>query len=399
MKWKNKGCEFDELGKLFLKNNKILILGEKETTLKIKEELDFLDSTVECGEYGFIKHFLSILFGGMKKTIIIANDNRKILNKLLKIRGVEFNKNVFFASEFLKKYLSVFALYVCDKVYSGIGTCIVITTHCTLNCKYCLNLSPYIKNKSHRDFEELKKDMDIFFSCVDRVKYFSLTGGEPMLHPKYKELIEYVNKNYRHKIWEFGTVANGTMVPSDEVLMTLKNCKVELVCNDYAKSVASSSKEIFEQLVQKCSEFGLNYKAFAITRFGKFFPPKNDYTKHSEEQLNGKFNKCKNYYSGHEIKNGKLYSCCYSGFANTANVVNATESDYYDLNTQNNYPRKRELVEFKLDYNEKGYVEFCKYCNGFPSINNEFDEIEGGGVTQIKKGEFLEWNIESPTYL
>ena len=31
--------------------------------------------------------------------------------------------------------------------------------------------------------------------------------------------------------------------------------------------------------------------------------------------------------------------------------------------------KMKELMEFRLGYNEKGYVEFCKRCAGFVDIN------------------------------
>jgi len=406
MKWKNKGHEFDELGKLFFKNNQILVLGGEKATRKIKEELEFLNLSVKCNN-SIYKNFNPIFVVLNKiikpryeelvseKTIIIADDDRDILEKILNVKGINLNKNVFLASEFFKKYLSIFALYACKKVYSGIGTCLILTTHCTLNCKYCSNFQPYLKSKDkkHKNFEDLIKDVDVFFSCFDRVKYFSLSGGEPMLHPQLEELIRYIGMNYRHKIWDFEVVTNGSIVPSNEVLKAIRDYKVNILCDDYTIN-APFTKESHEKLIQKCKDFGVDYKINHNMVFFKMFPPKIDYTRYTEEQLEEKFTECKNCYSGHELRAGRLYSCCCAGLADTAHIVYAAKNDYMDLNDY--LEEKEELIEFKLDYNDKGYVEFCKYCNGFPNMNGNLDE---NGVTQVKKGEILEWDMNQPTYL
>ncbi|MEI0525698.1 radical SAM protein [Brachyspira murdochii] len=395
MKWQDKGHEFDALGEIFKKNKDLLVIGNEESLKNIKKELDFLNTKIE---YKTLKEVfnISILssFKLKNKTIVISDNNQDSLEKLLKNKWLKLNENVFLAEDFLKKYLSIYAIYVYDKIYTGTGTCLILTTHCSLNCEYCLNYEPYIKNKKHRDFEELKSDVDTFFKYFDKVRYFSLSGGEPFLHPKFKEIIEYVGENYINKISEFGTVTNGSILPSDELLLAIKKYNMELVIDNYTKN-APYIKKTYEELIEKCKKININYITGGETDtvFFKSFPPKEDYTKCTEEELINKYSGCKKFYDGFDIKNKKLYSCCYSSFADTANLVKADENDFFDLdNPKDIYGGgyKKELIEFRLGYTKKGYVNFCKYCNGFPSINNEFDE---NGVTQLERGKILEWDI------
>lgn len=46
------------------------------------------------------------------------------------------------------------------------------------------------------------------------------------------------------------------------------------------------------------------------------------------------------------------------------------ETDYFDLNQQD--INKKELMEFMLGFNERGYLEYCKKCNGEPNINKNY---------------------------
>ena len=399
MKWKNKGHEFDELGEIFKKNKDILVIGNEESLKSIKEELDFLGIYIEYNSS--ILKYLSVPFInnkkiGKNKTIVIADNDKNTLKKILKIKRFKHNKNVFLGEDFLREYLSIYALYICDKVYSGISSCIVMTDYCSLNCKYCLNYEPYIKNKRHRDIKDLKNDIDLFFLSFDRVKYFSLTGGEPFLYPHFAELLEHVSKNYGHKIHTLWFATNGSIMPSDDLLNTIKNSNIEIWLDDYTKN-APHTKNTFEKLLKKCKEMNINHRVSNEMIFIKSFPPKMDYTKYTDEHLIDKYNGCQN--PGPELRNGKLYSCCYSGFADNANLVKAKEQDFFDLrlsNFDNGGGYKKLLIEFKLYYSERGYTEFCKYCNGFFGINNDTDE---NGVTQLKMNEKLEWDINNPTYL
>lgn len=184
MKWDNKGHKFDGLAEIFKKNNRLLLLEKKHVAKNLKRELEFLGIKIDANSF---------------------------LLEILKIKYRQHNENIFLASDFLKNYLSIFALYVCGKVYENIMTCIVITTSRFLNFKYCLNYERYIKNKKYINVKDIKKDINIFFYYFDRVKYFSLIAREPTLHPQFNEIISYICKNYRNKINVLGIDTNGTM--------------------------------------------------------------------------------------------------------------------------------------------------------------------------------------------
>ncbi len=402
MKWKNKGREFDKIGS-YIKNKEILFLGcGKEFNKKIS----FLNSKLRVIEElpqqirtnGLINlvntiNKVRLFVKKLKITneiVIVSDEHKKIYKILTKYIGFKKNKNIFLETEFNKKYLSVYALYGFGKVYSPFSTCIVLTTLCSLNCKYCLNYQPYIKNKCHIEYEKLKKDIDVFFNSFDRVDSFSLTGGEPLLYKELPDLLYYIANNYRNKVEHLWFATNGTIVPSDELCTAIKDTGTEVIIDNYTKFVPETI-DTYNQTVQKCEKFGLKYNEGDIPAFFKTFPPAKDFTRMSEGMLIEKFNECKNSYSGFEIKDGRLYACCYTGFANTASLVEAKDGDYLNLNNTN----KKELIEFVAGFTKTGYTEFCKYCNCF------FGKYDGGydenGVTQQPKNKLLAWDIKNPT--
>ena len=259
-----------------------------------------------------------------------------------------------------------------------------------MNCKYCLNYQPYIKNKTHFDYDELIRDVDTFFNTFDRVEYFSLTGGEPLLYKQLPDLLKHIVSNYRQKVEHLWFATNGSIVPSDELCQVIKETGTEIIIDNYTP-FTPELKETYEKTIQKCKDFELKYNEGEIPAFFKTFPPAKDYTKMSEKELTEKFDDCKNSYSGFGLKDGKLYACCYMQFADTAGLVQAKEQDYFVLDNSN----KKELIEFVAGYTKMGYGEFCKYCNCF------FGKYDGGydenGVTQQPKNKLLEWDIKNPT--
>lgn len=371
MKWKNKGHEFDELGKIFEKNKDLLFLGDIDKAKKMKECLNFLGANIFIPENTNLK---DIDFNN--KTILIFGNNC-IIEEFLIQKGLRKNVEYFlinnfydkyfydYDNEFIIKYLSIFSVYAYDKVYIHSNN-IVTTTVCNLNCTACLNFNPYIKNKKHNELDRLKKDIDLYFKNVDMVGLLHITGGETSLYKEQSKFIKYINDNYRHKIIDLLTPTNGTVEISKELCETFKECNVIVQVDNYLEAVPQY-KDIYEKNIKKLKDYKINSDIIpAGTRWNwaEAYPPKYDYSKLSEEELIKRFNYCGSIFS--EIKDGKIYGCCYNGFAETAELIEKDKDSFFDLSGNVN---KKELIEFRLKYNNKGYVEFCKYCNGLYPLN------------------------------
>ena len=179
MKWTNKGHEFDELGAVFQKNKDILIVSDKCTYEYIKRKVDFLGVNIlwydEKKQFGFLNTVKNIFKKNIFKCKTVIVSNNEVYKKLILKYKLIPQQNIFLECGFtnnytetnLGVYLSVFAMYVADKVYFPSNS-FVCTTKCTLNCKDCLNFAPFDSNKAHCDIERLKSDVDIYFKCVDR---------------------------------------------------------------------------------------------------------------------------------------------------------------------------------------------------------------------------------------
>ena len=396
MKWKNKGHEFDELGKIFKKNKDLLFLGDIDKAKKMKEWLRFLGAKIFIPtiNYNYIKFkFLSDFRNRNKiikhinsantnlegKTVIIIGDYSNQIEYFLSKLGLKKNINYFisnndeptfydYQSEFLMKYLSIFGVYAYDKVYLPSNN-IVTTTVCNLNCTACLNFNPYNKHKKHSNIEDLKKSIDMYFEYVDTVGLLHITGGEPTLYPNLINLLTYINDNYRNKIIDLVMPTNGIKEIPDSLCKIFYDANMIIQIDNYLEAVPQY-ESIVKNNIEKLNKYGVKMDllpAGVKWNWIEAYPPKYDYSLLSDEENTKRFDLCGSVFS--EIRNDKIYACCYQGFAETAGIIkNYDKDDTFDLSNCN----KKELIEFRLKYNTKGFSSFCKSCNGLPPLNKDY---------------------------
>lgn len=214
MKWKNKGHEFDQLGEMF-RDKDIIIYGAGNIGRRVYEEIKFLNAVIAFVDRNE-KYQQEGLFGvpvipvqelakkeREKFVVIIATERTlgiRIEAQLLRL-GFEPNKDMIFYDNFLSNYLPIYALYGKRKLYFP-SVSFTLTTVCNLNCKGCLNFTPYNKSQRHFSLDELKRNVDDLFKAVDFVGMLHLSGGEPFLYGHLAEILDYIGENYRERIWK-----------------------------------------------------------------------------------------------------------------------------------------------------------------------------------------------------
>jgi hypothetical protein len=420
MKWKNKGHEFDELGNTFIKNNTLLLIGTKSENDRLKKHLSFIGVSIETIDIPNLVHKSKKIFQMIKmiinrvvivdlymrlflfnikskKFILKQYDETKIKNRTIiinfgNVRGllgrlmankvindfIKYNNsikhlsNIFTEREFMKYgYVSIFAVYTKNKIYSKHNG-IIVTIHCNLNCKYCQNFTPYIQRPFHMELENLKKDADIFFNVVDFVGWINLSGGEPLMYPDFYQIIEYIYENYKDKIDLITFSTNGSIVPSDDLCKLLKRAKIRVLVDDYTKAVPRL-KSSMKSLINKLNEFCIDY-IYVIDKEASFinmFPSTAPHTQ-SDEEMAMYYDRCQYGHHAQPITDGKVASCAYSAYSQMAGVFNECPDDYYDIaNFDNSVLKRREYIEFRLGYSNKGYTNLCRHCNGSPNINKQ----------------------------
>lgn len=280
--------------------------------------------------------------------------------------GYKKNNNYFIIEEFL----SVYYVYRKNEVYFS-SISFLPSTACNLNCKNCLNFNPFAKQFYVREWDELVRDVDLFFSCVDRIMLFHISGGEPLIYKYTADLIEYIDRNYGDRIDTLRTVTNGTVVPGEKVLRKLSECDVEVTVDDYREAVPHF-RERFDELVRKFKEYHIRYYINKADHWIDLGPEKTDFSSKNDQWLERHRESCSQ--SWQELRDGKLYSCNYASYATVAGIAGEQDlEEVYNLKTFRD-DRKKELIEFRLGYTTKGYTNFCKRCRGFTTDN--MDQVE-----------------------
>ena len=133
--------------------------------------------------------------------VTVSQIKRAEVLEVLNTNGL-FHRRYYFTVE---EFLSIYYVYKYDMVYFS-SISFLPSTVCNLKCNACLNFNTYAKKFYVRDFDDITKDIDLFFSCVDRVMLFHVSGGEPFLYPHIAEVIGYIDNYYGKSIDTLRTV-------------------------------------------------------------------------------------------------------------------------------------------------------------------------------------------------
>lgn len=267
----------------------------------------------------------------------------------------------------IEEFLLVYYAYKYNRAYFTTIS-FLPSTACNLNCRNCLNFNPFARHFYVRELDELKKDVDLFFQCVDRIMLFHVSGGEPLLYKHTADIIEYLDKNYGDRIDKLRTVTNGTVVPSDEVLEKLQHCHIEITIDDYRDAVPEY-RDKFDEFIDKLDRYHIRYYTNKVDSWVDLAPEKTDYSGFSEEQMIAHRDACCQ--SWQELRDGRIYSCNYAAYATVAGI--AGEQDMEETFDLISYTpdRIKELIEFRLGYTDRGYTSFCRKCRGFTPENSD----------------------------
>ena len=403
MQWKNKGHEFDRVGELLSSIKNVYLYGIGGNAEEILYVIEHARKWIEWNIY-LVDRNPALQESGYREMPVMSPEQFFTVNKKEYIvvtcplgkTGDEIfdlvcangcpRDLVFSGWDFLYTYFSVYFLYAHDMVFFTSEN-ILPSSACNLNCRDCLNFNPYIVKPIVYGIDEVKKDVDIFFTAVDLIYRFQVTGGEPLLYPHLKALIQYIDQKYRHKIMRLEMVTNGTIVPSDDTCSFLAETGVFVFLDDYTMSLPEEKKNLHAVVEDKFKKFGVNYINNFVSQWFRLYPAKVNPKVIKEESLTNLFERCANPWS--TIEHGKISACNYSLYAQKAGVIEGTDYDFYDLSAFE-ADKKKELVEFRLRYNEKGYASLCKKCGGFSTINSNWCEPAIQAARQVGYSEVEE---------
>ncbi len=393
MKWANKGHEFDAVYENIAKKKVFYLFGAGEYGEAVYQELKdkvnitgFLDNNEKKQACGYLGEKVYPLNHIDKENtdvgiiVTVSPYTRKMLIQQLMTEGFRYNQDFFT----MEVFMSVYYAYKRGELYIP-SISFLPSTRCNLNCEACLNFTPYMKEAMVRSWDVVKADVDEFFRCVDYIMLFHISGGEPLLYPHLAELVEYIGTHYRHKIHFLRTVTNGTVLPKKEVLEALKKYRVDVTLDDYREAVPQF-RERFQEIEVLFQKYEIPYEINKVDEWIDLAPMTTDHTDWTQHRLEKQFEGC--HVPWQELRGGKIYSCNYASYAIVAGFIEEQEDEVFDLQSYDK-SKVKELMEFRMGYNAKGYVEFCRRCSGYVDINTNIVPPAKQKERQIQETENL----------
>ncbi len=226
----------------------------------------------------------------------------------------------------------------------------VVTTKCSLKCKYCANLMQYYQHPYDVDMDVLKQSLEKFLGAVDYVRTVLVLGGEPFVRRELEVIIHMLADS--KKVGEVLVVTNGTICPKDEALIrALKRKKVVIRLSDYKELSRNKRK-----LINLCNREKIAYRVEKQDRWYDLGSVQSRNRNKKEMQI--QFDRCATLCRS--ILNGKMYYCAHAAHLADLGYVSA-EKDCVDLLKEKPQEKLRaELIQFTC---RRKYIEGCDRCD------------------------------------
>lgn len=238
---------------------------------------------------------------------------------------------------------------------------VFITERCTLRCRDCSHLIPRYDKPIDYEITKIIQHLQNVLKIVEKISDLTILGGEPLLHKNISRLLEYCYK--QEKIENITIISNGTVMPTDDVLKSMRNTNTRLRLSDYGK-YSIRLKELKSRCEQEKITCFINNELW--TDMGKIY--NHNYT---EIELEEMFTDCPFAFALLLLK-GKIFRCAHVAHLNNLEIIDSYQHDSVDVNEI----REEDIVSKKeelLDYLHISYLKGCSYCNG---IKNSIQGIE-----------------------
>lgn len=239
---------------------------------------------------------------------------------------------------------------------------IMITTKCSLRCKYCVAyMNSYPNDKRyHVSYKQICEDIDHIFEAVDSIGSITIQGGEPFLHPDIDRIVKKLLEKRNFGVVSIAT--NGIYVIEKEKLEIFRDNRLNVAFSGYYKALQEPQMNQFYKNIELMKSENIPHTV-GVQMPEWTIPPTLWDRKYSEENMTAKKSSCRMPERCVQILNGKLYPCLYSVSLHGIGVADYKD-DYVDL-TQDN------LSEAIREFIEKPYYRSCGHCGG------------GGGSTDM----------------
>lgn len=243
---------------------------------------------------------------------------------------------------------------------------LVVSFICNNRCKLCGVESPYYEKPPHFSAEDLCRTITQYFKIVSHVDKFTLSGGEPLIHPEIVKIVSHL-KMFSQQYNKLEIISNGKVLMSEDLEKELYRFKkAELLIDDYG----INSKQC-EKLASQARNIGIsvNYRIYygEEAHLGGWFDM-GDYSKRNRsiEETNEIYQKCgatKREHFGLFIVKNEGHTCFRSWRTMDLGLVNREKnSDQYVDFWDDTEEKQVKIIESMQ--NREFSIAACEYCYG-----------------------------------
>ncbi|MFA6184620.1 MAG: radical SAM protein [Candidatus Shapirobacteria bacterium] len=244
-----------------------------------------------------------------------------------------------------------------------------VGTKCSLKCKDCCNLIPYIKQKSFNIDFIIKDIKDLCKIC--RIEYLQIQGGELFTHPEIEKIIRTIDKLDIPRIW---ITSNGTMTLKENVLVALKKVKhpdFRITLSQY-KDIGERQQKFCDVLIK--NKIACN-KYYFSTKVGRWLLIHRENKNNNNKKVQEIYDNCA-FKVCTTLVDGRLFHCGNAYGSEEYFKIKFTNRENLDIrklviNTGSNI-EKSEIVKTFLE--DKRFKEYCRYCLGTKGVKT----VRGG---------------------
>jgi hypothetical protein len=207
--------------------------------------------------------------------------------------------------------------------------------------------------------------MEMFFEAFNMVGRLSMAGGEPFLHPKLPELVNFFSK-YFDRMNMFEIITNGTIVPDKRLLEALSGSdKVDIMIDDYGRDLSIKVPQIADAF----SSAGIKHRVRIYHGEDAYFGGWLDlsdisYKQRPKRDTGNIYQRCQCVSGANKNLiyhiDDKIYMCCVNH--KFLDFIPEISGEFVDLMNQSLTPP--EIRNQILNLRNRKYLTACEYCNG-----------------------------------
>lgn len=226
-----------------------------------------------------------------------------------------------------------------------------ITDICNRSCRACSHLAPLAKHPNFVTADEFRRVTSILRRCIPDIHTFWLTGGEPTLHSDFMQLLKIAREVYPHAY--VGIYSNGLTLSGYEANELFWNFMRDngIV---WGITIYENDRQYYEELFER-HECRNN---LAIVRGGNWGTSLTNYSR-AQPIGKEKFEKCGWERCKINIRNGRIYNCPSSEFAD---LFNGYFGKFLTISPEDSLPVDETLTRERIEA-FRNPIPFCEQCD------------------------------------